>query len=184
MPGNLPPSASDGVFAITAGTVIDAPIEKVWEALLDFPSYPEWNSLMRSQVIVEHSDKPLQDQTPREGSYIALIAHLPPSMDPPRFSLLSPAKVRLVVSHLDPDNYRVAWTNRMPPWLMTTERWQWLTVVESESEGKTKYETIEVFKGPAAWIAKWLVAPYLRLGFRAMADDLKKRSEAQYRQRN
>ena len=38
----LPPRAEDGVLALTASSVIDAPIDKVWGILLDFPSYPEW----------------------------------------------------------------------------------------------------------------------------------------------
>lgn len=38
----LPPKASDGVLTVTASSIIDAPIEKVWEVLLDFSSYPEW----------------------------------------------------------------------------------------------------------------------------------------------
>jgi hypothetical protein len=38
----LPPNAADGVLAVTATTIIDAPIEKVWSILLDFPSYREW----------------------------------------------------------------------------------------------------------------------------------------------
>ena len=38
----LPPRAEDAVLAMTASAVIDAPIEKVWEVLVDFPSYPEW----------------------------------------------------------------------------------------------------------------------------------------------
>jgi hypothetical protein len=67
----------------------------------------------------------------------------------------------------------------MPPWLMTTERWQWLTDVEDvDGSHKTKYETIEVFNGPAAWIVKWFVSPYLKMGFEAMAKDLKQRAEA------
>jgi uncharacterized protein YndB with AHSA1/START domain len=38
----LPPNAADGVFSVSATTVIDAPIEKVWGVLIDFPSYHEW----------------------------------------------------------------------------------------------------------------------------------------------
>ena len=68
----------------------------------------------------------------------------------------------------------------MPPWLMTTERWQWLTVVQGEDGStKTKYESIEVFNGPAAYIVKFFVAPYLRIAFKAMGEDLKQRAEAQ-----
>ena len=65
----------------------------------------------------------------------------------------------------------------MPAWLMTTERWQWLIAVD---EGKTKYETIEVFGGFLAYFVKWFVGSGLKLGFQAMSDGLKTRSEQQY----
>lgn len=88
-----------------------------------------------------------------------------------------PVTTKLVVSHLDLENYRVAWTNRMPPWLMTTERWQWLTVIEGESGAQTKYETMEVYKGFLAYPVKWFVSANLKVAFQAMADDLKARVE-------
>ncbi|KAI0688003.1 hypothetical protein BC835DRAFT_1374577 [Cytidiella melzeri] len=179
MPGNLPPTSSDGVLAVTGSSVIDAPIDTVWRVLMDFPAYPEWNSFVRKQCVVDHSDNLLPDQVAHEGAYLHLTVHLPPSMSPPsRFSLLSPSTTRLVVSLVDAEHYRAAWTNRMPKWLMTTERWQWLTVVEEEDGSrKTKYETIEVFDGPAAWIVRWFVAPYLKVAFEGMATDLKRRAE-------
>ena len=77
---------------------------------------------------------------------------------------------------VDPENHRLAWTNRMPKWLMTTERWQWLTSTE---DGKTRYETIEAFNGWVAYIVKWLLGAKLFLSFKAMGEDLKTRSEQQ-----
>ena len=81
---------------------------------------------------------------------------------------------RLVVSSWDPENYRMGCTNRLPKWLLAAERWHWLTLLEG---GKCKYETIEVFNGPLAYLVKWLVGSDLRLSFQAMADDLKTRAE-------
>ncbi|KAI0790299.1 hypothetical protein BC629DRAFT_1288017 [Irpex lacteus] len=164
------PSATDSVLAVTGSSVIDAPIDTVWRVLMDFPAYSEWCS-----------NNPTPDQVAHEGSFLHLTVHLPPSMSPPsRFSLFSPSTTQLTVSVLDETNHRVAWTNRMPPWLLRTERWQWLTVVEEEDGStKTKYESIEVFNGPAAYIVKFFVAPYLRIAFKAMGEDLKRRAEAQ-----
>ena len=125
----------------------------------------------RSQVVVDPADKPHAEQAAHEGSFLVLKANIPPSMAAPGW--LTPS-TRLVVSHLDHENHRAAWTNRMPRWLMTTERWQWLTTVEG---GKTKYETIEVFNGFLAYIVKLFVASGLRVSFQAMADDLKARVE-------
>lgn len=42
MPGSTLPSVEDNVFYVADSITIDAPIEKVWNALLDFASYPAW----------------------------------------------------------------------------------------------------------------------------------------------
>jgi uncharacterized protein YndB with AHSA1/START domain len=39
---NLPPPAEKGVFSVTVTREINAPIDRVWQVLLDFPSYKEW----------------------------------------------------------------------------------------------------------------------------------------------
>ncbi len=62
---------------------------------------------------------------------------------------------------------------------MTTERWQWLTVVDDgEGSRKTKYETLETFNGPAAYLVKWFVKKGLEAGFIGMAVGLKERAES------
>ncbi|KAG6827693.1 hypothetical protein H0H92_010731 [Tricholoma furcatifolium] len=72
-----------------------------------------------------------------------------------------------IISHLDNENYRVAWTNLMlPKFLLECDRWQMLTVLD---DGKTKYETIEAFKGPVAYIIKWVMYEKLVWGFNAQA---------------
>ena len=114
----------------------------------------------------------MPDQVAKEGSWLYLTCNIPPSMEPQS----RPASTKLVVTLVDHENRRVAWTNRMPAWLMTTERWQWLTVVEG---GKTKYETIEVFNGFLAYFVRWFVGSKLKVCFQSMADGLKARSERQ-----
>ena len=67
----------------------------------------------------------------------------------------------------------------MPTWLMTAERWQWLTVLDDGA--KTKYETVEVYHGPLAYLVRCFVSRNLNLGFQAMADGLKARAESLHR---
>ena len=129
----------------------------------------------RTQTVVDANDKPVSDQVAQEGSHMVLTVHLPPSMEP----RTSPSMTRLTVTVLDHEHHRVAWTNRMPTWLMTTERWQWLTALDGGA--KTKYETIEVFNGPMAYLVKWFVSGKLKLAFQAMADGLKARAESIHR---
>jgi hypothetical protein len=45
-PTNLPP-ATPGVFSAQSSIIINGPIETVWDMLLDFPAYPDWNPFVR-----------------------------------------------------------------------------------------------------------------------------------------
>lgn len=62
----------------------------------------------------------------------------------------------------------------MPEWMMGANRWQALSTT---GDGKTKYESVEVFTGLAAWILKFFMAGNLKKGFEAMAEGLKRRAE-------
>lgn len=86
---------------------------------------------------------------------------------------------RAVVSYLDHEEHRAAWKQQdnWKAWFLRFERWQWLTVVEGEEGMKTRYDNIEVFKGPVAYIVKWVVGPLLKSAVRAMAESLKRRAE-------
>ena len=55
MPDKLPPRVQDGVLAVTASSDIDAPVDKVWEVLLDFASYPEWYVYFRAYKAPLHA---------------------------------------------------------------------------------------------------------------------------------
>lgn len=79
-----------------------------------------------------------------------------------------------IITVLDHENYRCAWENiEMPRWIMNAERWQWLTVVN----GKTRYESQEVFGGLAAYFIRFFLKGKLQEGFSAMGQALKKRAE-------
>ncbi|KAL1679425.1 hypothetical protein EV122DRAFT_209991 [Schizophyllum commune] len=175
----LPPSVKDGVFAASASCVIDAPREKVWQILCDFPKYKEWNPFVRGQTVVDAFGKPLEDQTPHPGQSLYIYpVHIPPCLgEPSKSTRVSGASE--VITVVDHENYRTAWQNvALPeflrPYLMNADRWQILTEVEG---GKTKYETIEVFGGIAGYLIKWFVGSGLQAGFEAMAEALKKRAE-------
>ncbi|KAF8064013.1 hypothetical protein FPV67DRAFT_1420573 [Lyophyllum atratum] len=170
---NLPPLVEDGVFSVSSSIVIDAPLEKVWSIILDFPSYKEW-SKSRGQTIVDKSKNKLPDQTPAEGQYLLIApVHLPPTMgEPGWFQEQSAFEIITTVDH---ENHRVAWANiALPKFLLSAERWQTLSVVD----GKTKYETREVFGGIIAYLVKFFMYEKLVQGFRAQAEGLKKQAES------
>lgn len=39
---HLPPLGSDYVFSVSSSALIDAPRDKVWSIMMDFPSYTNW----------------------------------------------------------------------------------------------------------------------------------------------
>ncbi|KAJ6578884.1 hypothetical protein DFH09DRAFT_1148575 [Mycena vulgaris] len=170
----IPPLSSSGVFTVADSILIDAPREKVWEILLDFGSYKEWNAFVRGQTIVSESGTALADQTPAAGKMLFISpVHLPPTMGSPGFMESHSTNVRITT--LDHENYRAAWitANGLPSWALQAERWQMLTV----EDGKTKYESIEVFRGFIAYLVKFFTGKNLVLGVRAMAEGLKTRAE-------
>ncbi|KAH9921148.1 uncharacterized protein B0H18DRAFT_880402 [Fomitopsis serialis] len=165
---NLPEPKFAGVVTLSASSVIDAPIEKVWDVLCNFQSYGEWHA----QIIVDGKTKePLPDQTARENAYLLMEVHIPPSSDFTRSPTSQPLEIITTVDHT---NHRIAWANCMPKWLVNAERWQALSVVE---DGKTLYETREDMSGIGAYFIKWFMYGSLMKGFQAVADGLKKRAE-------
>ena len=44
---NLPPLADGTVFAVGTNITINAPIDTVWDVLLDWDNYAEWNPFVR-----------------------------------------------------------------------------------------------------------------------------------------
>ncbi|KAG1829309.1 hypothetical protein EV424DRAFT_1507553 [Suillus variegatus] len=171
----LPPLSSKGVFSVSSSCLINAPRKEVWEVLMDWKSYKEWNPFVRDQRITDARKNHLPDETPREGCYLYIQpVHIPPSFDNKWF----PGSAFERITALDHENYRTAWVNvEMPHWLLTAERWQALVEVEG---GKTRYETIEVFGGLLAYLVRAFVGNGLKKGFIAMAEGLKSRAEERY----
>ena len=44
---NLPPLADDTQWSVSTRITIDAPINEVWDVLLDWEKYSEWNPFVR-----------------------------------------------------------------------------------------------------------------------------------------
>ncbi|KZT00890.1 uncharacterized protein LAESUDRAFT_687453 [Laetiporus sulphureus 93-53] len=168
---NLPPPSLDGVLTVSASSVINAPLSGLWEILLDFPSYHEWNTFVHVQKVVDASGNPLPDQTPREGQYILMEVYIPPTPDMNRSPTSRPLEMIIAIDH---ETHRLAWKNLMPQWFLRAVRWQALSVIEG---GKTLYETREVMSGPGAYLVRMLMSSGLQKGFEAVAEGLKKKAE-------
>ena len=132
-------------------------------------------STSRRQTMVSKTNKkPLEDQTPKEGEYLLMSpVHIPPTMDDA--SVWFPSSSLEVITTVDHENYRCSWRYiSLPHWLLCADRWQALSTVEG---GGTKYESIEVFTGLAAYFLKIFLRSGLKKGFTAMGEGLKKRCE-------
>jgi hypothetical protein len=119
--------------------------------------------------------KPLADQSAplTIGSYLRLAVHLPPTLDDAAAQGTTHSDE--IVTELDPVGHRVAW-RFIPPihGALNAERWQQLTEMDN---GKTRYETKEVFRGPLAYIVRWVMRSKLESAFDAFAKSLKERTE-------
>lgn len=100
--------------------------------------------------------------------------HLPPTLGEP--SIFQEQQGYIVSTTVDHSSHRVAWetTGPLPKFLMHAEHWHMLTTTE---DGKTKCETIEVFRGLLSYPIRFIVERNLNLGFQAIAEGLKSRAE-------
>ena len=75
---------------------------------------------------------------------------------------------------LDHEHHRAAWKNiDYPSWMLRATRWQVLTPID----GRTRYETREVFAGLLAYVVYWFFGGKLKAAFETMARVLRERSE-------
>ncbi|GBE86973.1 hypothetical protein SCP_1002180 [Sparassis crispa] len=170
---NLPPPPFSPIITLGASSIIDAPIEKVWDVLVDFPSYGEWNDMVHAQTIVDEHKKPLDSQILQEGRHLLMEVHIPPTSDR---SHKPTSHAFELITNVDHAAHRVCWVSTYPRWFIEAVRWQTLSPVDGE-EGKTKYESREVFRGIGSWILRWFLAGGLQQGFDACAQGLKRRAE-------
>ncbi|KAF7357650.1 hypothetical protein MSAN_01361600 [Mycena sanguinolenta] len=166
----VPPLRPSGVFSVGESVLIDAPREKVWQILMDLPSYGKWNPFTRKMTIVSESGSPVDDQTLAVGKVFDSAVNIPPEMAPPRMNGLSR------VTTLDHENFRAGWETPagLSTWFFFYQRWTELTV----EDAKTKWETFEVYSGPMAYVVYWLMYKNMLVSLKAMAEALKSRAEA------
>lgn len=127
----------------------------------------------RSQQITDQTGKTvLTDQTPAAGKYLLMKTHIPPTLDD---SARLQDAFELIIAY-DDDQHRMAWQSLLPQWIVKAERWQALSTT---ADGKTFYESREIFAGFGAYLIKWFISTPLTQSFEAMADAIQTRAEAQ-----
>jgi len=170
----LPAPSEPGAFLITASIEINAPVEKAWSVLTDFPAYGEWNPFSRSLTFTNESKEPdaNQSQPLAPGKRLLMKCNVPPTMAEGVKPRIEPFILVLSADHA---HHRVCWKNTaFPSWLLRGERWQ---VLQALGPNRTAYTTQEVFAGPVGYYVRWFLGVDLRRGFEAMAEALKTRCE-------
>ena len=148
-----------------ASTLIDAPLDAVWAVMLDTAAYGEWNPF------VLRADCPTP---PVVGDPIRLHVEF---ADGKR--VVSPERISCVVPPYDgPDGTRraeLAYDYEGLParlHLVRGRRWQRLTQAPG---GRTRYETVEEFRGP---LVRFAGPDRVQEGFLRHAEALRTRAEA------
>ncbi|KAK0229425.1 hypothetical protein EDD85DRAFT_752443, partial [Armillaria nabsnona] len=84
IPSNLPEPT--GTIDINGSSLITAPKDAVWNALLNFASYPDWNPFVRSQLVASEFATPLDNETAFVGAYLIITSQIPSLPQPVDFS--------------------------------------------------------------------------------------------------
>ncbi len=143
-----------GRFAPTASVEIDAPVERVWQILVDFPNYAAWNRFCPGIAC-----------TGELGSEVVMDV---------RFPGQKPIRQVEVLNVLEPP-HRLAWGVLMGSRaILVANRYQTL---EPIGTNRTLYTTIDYMSGLIAPIVKALYAEKVRAGFQLAADGLKEYAE-------
>lgn len=132
------------VTTVVSEIEIDAPVSLIWNTILDFPSYTEWNPFVRHQAVMDASWKaPLADQKPVVGSNIKMKVPIPPAV-----GMTDPSQVngstKEVVTYLDEDTKTVIWDLVSPPWFLRTRREQMVVEINKNGRKMAKYTSVEV----------------------------------------
>lgn len=134
---------------------IEAPQALVWEVLVDYARYPEWNPYtvrvdteleVGADVVLHlpHPDRPGETMTTTEVMRV---------IDAPR--------------HLQYDT-----ADNLPGIFAVRDQW-----VEDLGDGRSRYRTTDVFSGEHAQLAYDLQGAWVKEGFDAVAHALKARAE-------
>ncbi len=135
---------------ITTQIQINAPVQKVWEILMDFDTYPQWNPFVKS----------LEGDI-REGGSIKV--KLPGMTFKPIVQVVSPNKEFRWLGHL---------------WIKGLFDGEHCFQLEELPNGATRFIHNENFSGILVALFKKQLLTKTKLGFEAMNKSLKTRAEA------
>lgn len=184
-------SASDAVLHLNSATRIDAPLQDVWNALIDTSTWPRWNTFVPRVTIREQPDT--LDASPdalspilQKGTKLTFHVHMYPSSTKPQ----RVNDTQLAVIEFEPPNPsaknagRIVWASDpsakggFPASLLTAERVHEIVEVEVPGEdGQMRRETEvrnwEAQVGYLVYIVRWMFGDRLKENFEIWVRDLK-----------
>ncbi|KAJ8107169.1 hypothetical protein OPT61_g9049 [Boeremia exigua] len=167
------PDVAPGVFNVSTRIEIRSNERAAWDALTNFPEYPEWNPFVRASIMTSPENVTLSDQYPREGRNLFLRTQIPALPLPVnRHTPDVEANTNYAyenVTHVQRKQGRIAWNFITDPNLQA-ERW---SAVSDIGHGKVLYESREVFDGPLAEYLKSQLAEVLQSCFEAQGEAFK-----------
>ena len=150
---------SDGYLIESVTVEVDAPQALVWEVLVDYARYPEWNPYtVRVDTRLE------------VGADVHL--HLP-SPDKPGETMVTTEVMRVIDA---PHHLQYDTAENLPGIFAVRDQW-----VEDLGGGRSSYRTTDVFSGEYAKAAYEMTGDWVKQGFDAVAHALKARAEALHR---
>ncbi|KAF2476566.1 uncharacterized protein BDR25DRAFT_210741 [Lindgomyces ingoldianus] len=168
------PSVPPGIFTVSTRIEIKTTTSLTWQALTNFPSYPDWNPFVRSAIVITPDNLTVPAQQPLENHLILFSVQTPPLPLPVTSSTpANPLHAQFAlenITHMQPNLGRLAWKYVSPSTLLDSERWQ---AISGLGDGVVLYESREVFSGAVAGTVRDLYGKGLQEGFEAQARGLK-----------
>ncbi|KAJ7262740.1 hypothetical protein B0H12DRAFT_306219 [Mycena haematopus] len=163
------PKESEWPIRMNFSAVIHAPRERVWNELMDFGAYSQWNPYIREATVTDASKNPLRDDLIAAGHKFVVKVHIPPTMD----DSVKTRTLAETVLHVAPGSQLVWGASASPKPLFGSQRWH----VLSDVEGGTKYEIIAVLSGVGGSLAMRFMRKSFVEANEAMVQGLKTRCE-------
>ncbi|KAJ4343803.1 hypothetical protein N0V87_000085 [Didymella glomerata] len=173
------PDVPQGVFNVSTRIEIRSNKHAAWNALTDFPKYPEWNPFVRASIMISADNTTLRDQYPKENRRLFLRTQIP-ALPLPVNENTPDVEARTQYSYenvtaVQRKQGRLAWefvpTTELERQIdLQSERW---SAVSNIGRGKVLYESREVFHGSTAELLAAQIGGALQTSFEAQGQALK-----------
>jgi hypothetical protein len=152
-PIRTPTYPTNGLFTVLTTTTIDAPLQDVLDASLDFESWPKWNSFVLLATVIS---QPSPSNKLEVGAIITFHSRM--KRDGPTSSSYSNHEVVSIekIEREGKQGWTIVWRSVGIPggeWVLRAERVQEFIEVDLEDGRKgTEYKTWGTFGGPMAYL--------------------------------